>query len=231
MNHSSKFLMLKDIEILKSLSEDQINELAKRCTLEKVHKNSKIYSSGQTIDYVYLVNKGSVKLGMIAECDKTLIKDIVYDQEIFGENIFARNLVRKDFSEAMTDTTFFKIPSTFFKELVESNSGFANAVMTIIIGRLRNLEQRMQNFVFMKAKARIVDFIRKTGDRKGIKIGVDETLINHGMSHKEIAYLTDTSRQTVARVLGELKKENLIHFSPRKPSKILIRQSFQLALA
>ena len=87
----------------------------------------------------------------------------------------------------------------------------------------------MQNFVFMKAKTRIVDFIRKTGNRKGIKIGVDEILINHGMSHKDIAYLTDTSRQTVARVLGELKKENLIHFSARKPSKILIRQSFQLA--
>ncbi len=223
--------MLKDIEILKTLSEEQVNELAKRCTMEKVYKNHKIYDAGQSIDYVYLVNKGSIKLGMVADCDKTLIKDIVYDHELFGENIFARNVVRKDFSEAMSDTTVFKIPASFFKELVETNSGFANSVMTIIIGRLRNLEQRMQNFVFMKAKARIVDFIRKTGNRKGIKIGVDETLINHGMSHKEIAYLTDTSRQTVARVLGELKKDDLIHFSARKPSKILIRQSFQLALA
>jgi len=229
MNHSSKFLMLKDIEVLQALSEAQINELAKRCTMEKVHKNSKIYDAGHSIDYVYVVNKGSIKLGMLAECDKILIKDIVYDQEIFGENIFAKNEVRKDFSEAMTDTTLFKIPVSYFKELVETNSGFANAVMTIIIGRLRNLEQRMQNFVFLKAKARIVDFIRKTADRKGIKIGVDETLINHGMSHKEIAYLTDTSRQTVARVLGELKKDNLIHFSARKPSKILLRQTFQMA--
>lgn len=223
--------MLKDIKVIQSLSEEQINELAKRCTMEKVHKNKKIYVSGQSIDYVYLIHKGSIKLGMIAECDKTLIKDIVYDQELFGENIFTRNTVRKDFSEAMTDTNLFKIPASYFKELVETNTGFANTVMTIIIGRLRNLEQRMQNFVFMKAKARIVDFIRKTGDLKGIKIGVDETLINHGMSHKEIAYLTDTSRQTVARVLGELKKENLIHFSARKPSKILIRQSFQMALS
>lgn len=229
MNHSSKFLLLKDIKVLKSLSEFQINELAKRCTMEKVHKNNRIYDAGHAIDYVYIVNKGSIKLGMVAECDKILIKDIVYDQEIFGENIFARNIKRKDFSEAMADTTIFKIPVSHFKELVESNTVFANSIMNIIIGRLRNLEQRMQNFIFLKAKARIVAFIRKTADRKGIKIGVDEILINHGMSHKEIAYLTDTSRQTVARVLGELKKENLIHFSARKPSKILIRQSFQLA--
>lgn len=231
MNHSSKFLMLKDIDLLKTLSEEQINELAKKCTLEKVHKNTKIYDAGQSLDYVYLVNKGSIKLGIVAECDKILIKDIVYDHELFGENIFTKNVIRKDFSEAMSDTTLFKIPTSFFKELVVSNSRFANSVMSIIIGRLRNLEQRMQNFVFMKAKARIVDFIHKTGTHKGITIGVDETLINHGMSHKEIAYLTDTSRQTVARVLGELKKENLIHFSARKPSKILIRQSFKLAMS
>ena len=221
--------MLKDIEVLKFLSENQLNELAKVSTMEKVLKSKRIYESGQKIDYVYLVNKGSIKLGMIAECDKTLIKDIIYDNEIFGENIFTDNKVRKDFAEAMSDTNLFKIPAVYFKELVESNSGFANSVMTIIISRLRNLEQRMQNFVFMKAKARIVEFIKSIGSRRGIKIGVDETLINHGMSHKEIAYLTDTSRQTVARVLGELKRDEFIHFSARKPSKILIRNSFQFA--
>ena len=91
--------MLKDIEILKTLSEEQVNELAKRCTMEKVYKNHKIYDAGQSIDYVYLVNKGSIKLGMVADCDKTLIKDIVYDHELFGENIFARNVVRKDFQK------------------------------------------------------------------------------------------------------------------------------------
>lgn len=230
MNHSSKFLMLKDMEILKSLSEEQVNDLAMRCTMEKVSKNKNIYEADQHIDYVYLINKGSVKLGMVADCNKTLIKDIVYDGEIFGENIFTGNKVRKDFSEAMTDSVLLKVPAKYFRELVRTNPKFANMIMTTIIGRLRNLEQRMQNFVFMKAKARIVDFIRKTGMTRGIQIGVDETLINHGMSHKEIAYLTDTSRQTVARVLGELKKDNLIHFSARKPSKILIRNTFQLAV-
>ena len=229
MNHSSKFLMLQDLEILKALNEQQLNELAKRSIMEKVHKNKQVYISGQQIDYVYLIDKGSVKLGMIADCDKTLIKDIVYDGELFGENIFTGNKLRQNFAETMDDTVMFKIPASYFKELVETNSGFANEVMTIIIGRLRNIEQRMQNFVFMKAKARIVDFIKNTGFKRGIQIGVDEVLINHGMSHKEIAFLTDTSRQTVARVLGELKKENVIHFSARKPSKILIRNNFQLA--
>jgi len=85
--------------------------------MEKVHKNNRIYDAGHAIDYVYIVNKGSIKLGMVAECDKILIKDIVYDQEIFGENIFARNIKRKDFSEAMADCKEAFIPGEGEKPL------------------------------------------------------------------------------------------------------------------
>jgi CRP/FNR family cyclic AMP-dependent transcriptional regulator len=113
--------------------------------------------------------------------------------------------------------------------MVEENGNFANDIMGVILLRLQLLEERMQSFVFKKAKIRIMDFIKKTGELRGIKIGIQEILINHGMSHKEIAYLTDTSRQTVARVLGELKKDDLIHFSARKPNKILIRNMMSLA--
>ena len=130
---------------------------------------------------------------------------------------------RKEFAQVISDTTVIIIPVALFKDTVIKNVEFATSVMETIITRLNVVQNRMHNFVFKKAKQRILDFILNTGKLRGIRIGIDECLINHGMSHKEIAYLTDTSRQTVARVLGELKRENLIHFSPRKPSKILIR--------
>ena len=95
--------------------------------------------------------------------------------------------------------------------------------MNIVVTKLQNIEDRLQNFVFRKAKERIVDFIYRSGLRKGIKIGANECLIDHAMSHKEIAWMTDTSRQTVARILNELKKEDYIHYGSRKSSKILIR--------
>ena len=178
---------------------------------------------------MYLVQKGSVKLGINASCGKILIKDVVYENSLFGENIFVGDGQRKEFAKTMTDTSVIKIPTEVFRSLVEENGEFANDIMGVVLQRLQLLEERMQSFVFKKAKIRIMDFIKKTGELRGIKIGIQEILINHGMSHKEIAYLTDTSRQTVARVLGELKKDDLIHFSPRKPNKILIRNMMNLA--
>ena len=158
-----------------------------------------------------------------------MIKDIVYENSLFGENVFVDDKTRKEFAKTMTDTSVIRIPIEVFRTMVEENGAFANDVMGVVLHRLQLLEERMQSFVFKKAKKRIVDFILKTGQLRGIKIGMEEILINHGMSHKEIAYLTDTSRQTVARVLGELKREDLIHFSARKPNKILIRNMMNLA--
>lgn len=223
MIHTTKFLMMKDFSLLSKLSESSLNELAKNVTFAKYIKGEIIYDQGSPNNYVYLIEKGHVKVGYKSNDNKTLIKNIVYDHELFGENVFTNSNIRNEFVACMSATTVFKIPTEYFKNLVLTEPNFANKIIQLTMERLKSLEDRVHNFVFKKAKRRIVDFIIQTGNLRGVKIGLDECLINHGMSHKEIAFLTDTSRQTVARVLGELKREEIIHFSTRKPGKILIR--------
>jgi CRP/FNR family transcriptional regulator, cyclic AMP receptor protein len=223
MNKSLTNLIFKEMAVFKSLKTDQIELLSDVAISDKIGKNKYIYSVDSPIDYVYVVYKGSIKLGMFATNGHTLVKDIVYDGELFCENIFTPELKSTEFAETLTDTHVFKIPVADFKVLLFNNPVFAQSVMNNIVIKLQKLEVRLQNFVFKKAKERIVNFIYRMAQRKGIKIGIDEWLVDHGMSHREISYLTDTSRQTVARILNELKKENLIHFSSRKSGKILVR--------
>ncbi len=229
MELSTKIQMVEQFKLLSSLSTFQKEDLARNARVIDLKKSALVYEAGSPIQNVYFIVKGSVKMGAHTSAGKTLIKNIVYQNEIFGENVFTSAETRQEFVEVMSNVKLLEIPLGVFKRLVINNHHFGQLVMQIVIGRLSNLENRMQNFVFKKAKKRIVDFITRTADLRGVKIGFDEILVNHGMSHKEIAYLTDTSRQTVARVLGELKKDNLIHFSARKPSKILIRNLAGLA--
>lgn len=229
MNASSKFMIFKELEIFSDLDDLQLEQLSNQATFDKVKKGQYIYNVGESINYVYLMYKGSVKVGMHTSQDKTLIKEIVYKDELLGENIFSGHQDRLDFSQALENCEYFKIPKSYFKALLERNPSLCQSVTQILIQKMANLESRMNNFVFKKAQSRITEFIMQLAKTKGIKIGLDEILINHGLSHKEIAYITDTSRQTVARVLGELKRQNIIHFSPRKPHKILIRSTMNLS--
>lgn len=214
--------ILKSNPYFAQLSDQQLVSLSQKSNFVSIAKKQRVYESGGPLDMVYIVVKGSVKLGSDIEQDKSLVKHIAYENDIFGENIFTNN-TRSEYAEAIKESTLISIDVNTIRSLLVENSQFANKITEVIIERINNLEQRMKNFIFMKAHTRIANFLKQTAVSRGIKIGFDETLINHGMSHKDISFLTDTSRQTVTRVLAELKTANLIHFSARKPNKILIR--------
>ena len=219
-----KITALHSFSLLEVFNSDELRKIASQTTVSKYQKGDFIYKENSVSDRVFFVFNGKVKLASTAECGKTLIKEIIHQKDIFGEQIFTGKDTRTEYSEVLENNTFiYSVSKDLVMELVNSNSEFADKLVQLIMTRMNNLEQRMKNFIFLKAKSRISEFLGRIGSQRGIKIGIDEWLINHGLSHKDIAYMTDTSRQTVARVLGELKKENLIHFSARKPSKILIR--------
>lgn len=223
LNIEDKITALHSFPLLENLTKEELLRLANSVSIKKYNKDDQIYREKSSCDRVYLVFSGKVKLAANSSCGKTLIKEIIHQKDIFGEQIFSDN-ERSEYSQVLENNTFiYSIPKEEVFHLVKVNKIFADQLVKLIMTRMNNLDQRMKNFIFLKAKSRISEFLGRIGMQRGIKIGLDECLINHGLSHKDIAYMTDTSRQTVARVLGELKKDNLIHFSARKPSKILIR--------
>jgi len=226
--NTTKFLALNDIPLLSVLTDSEVQKLANEVIIRNYKKDELVYHAKAMINYVYILDKGTVKLAQSTSDDKIMIKDILYSSALFGENIFVQKQLRTEYAQAMENSTIIAIPAKAFQLLFSTNHDFALQVTQVIIERLKNIETRIHNFVFLKAKSRIAEFIKKTASLKGIKIGIDEVLVNHGMSHKDISYVTDTSRQTVARVLGDLKRANIIHFSDRKPGKILIRDMMAL---
>lgn len=229
MVNSSLYLMLQEFNILSALTKQELESLSMISELKRYDKGSTIYDTGDDKRYVYLVKKGCIKLGLTSSNGKSLIKDIIYDNSLFGENIFSGEKFRKASAITMDESFLIKIPAEKFYQLIQSNFRFTESIMNLTIKRLATLENRVQAFVFKKAERRIVDFVKALGETRGNKIEKDEILLQHKMSHKEIAKYTDTSRQTVARVFGELKKENLIYFSTRRPNKIIIRDIKMLA--
>ncbi len=229
MNTSAKFLMIQQLELLKELNENQLNQLAANCSFQNLKKEVKIFQAGQPITSVYILLKGSIKVGLETEPGKSIIKQLVHEGEIFGENILTKNDHRNDYAQTLSDAQVLTIPKSIFESLLFENTAFCSTIVTHIMNQLNFLEQRISEFVYVKAQKRIERFLKRMALSKGIKIGMDELLVKHSLSHSDIAFLTDTSRQTVSRVLGELKRANIIHFSARKPHKILVRNVAMLA--
>ncbi|HPI79126.1 MAG TPA: Crp/Fnr family transcriptional regulator, partial [Cyclobacteriaceae bacterium] len=105
------------------------------------------------------------------------------------------------------------------KNLMKEDKELSFKILKLVGLRLMKLERKLELLVFKDARTRIIEFLKDSASWKGKKVGF-ETMIPTKLTHKDIAALTGTSRQTVTTILNELKDQNLINFDRKK---ILIR--------
>lgn len=189
-------------------------------------KDEFIYFKDQPSVNIYMIANGRVKIGALSNDGKEIVKAILTKGEIFGELALAGEEVRNDFAQAMdTDTRVCTMTIDDLRALMKDNQELSLKIFKIMGFRLRKMERRIEALVFKDARTRIVDFLREMAEEKGQKVGFEMMIKNH-LTHKDIASLTGTSRQTVTTVLNELRDDNVISFDRRR---ILIRDMKKLA--
>jgi len=188
-------------------------------------KGDYIYLQNEKADTIYLIVEGQVKIGTFGDNGKEIIKAILMPGEVFGELILTGEEKRRDFAIATENTSTCMINKSEIKSLMREHNGFSLFLMRTLGSRLLDMEQRLESLVFKDSRARIVEFLKNLGERKGQRVGY-ETVVRTFMTHQEIANLTATSRQTVTTVLNELKNKNILTFNRRR---LLIRDMNLLA--
>ncbi len=183
-------------------------------------KDDFIYFKDQSSENIYMVSSGRVKIGTYGPDGKEIVKAILTRGEIFGELALAGEEKRQDFAQAMdNDTHVCSMTIEDLQNLMIDNKELNLKILKIVGFRLRKMERKIESLVFKDARTRIVDFLKEMAEEKGQKVGFEMMIKNH-LTHKDIASLTGTSRQTVTTVMNELREKNLINFDRRR---ILIR--------
>lgn len=183
-------------------------------------KDQYIYFPEEPATHIYMIVSGRVRLGHYQEDGKEVISAILTTGEIFGELAIAGEEKRTDFAQAMeANTTICPLSIEELKALMKENRELSFKLLKLVGLRLMKLERKLELLVFKDARTRVIEFLKDAASWKGKKVGF-ETMIPTRLTHKDIAALTGTSRQTVTTILNELKERNLINFDRKK---ILIR--------
>lgn len=222
---SNSTSFLRHLPLFKDLNEAEFRQLETITQHRLVKRNTLIFKSGDASDSIFILVKGIVKIGNQAEDEREIIKHILYPMAVFGELALAGEQKRQDFAQALEETHVYQILVSDFQRLMECNNRLMMNVISMIGGRLRRVEDRLEALMFKDARERIIDFLKDSASKQGKRVGY-EMLIKHCYTQQDIANLTGTSRQTVTSVLNDLKKSNLIYFNRRS---ILIRDIAKLA--
>jgi len=216
MNRDSNLWYFENVDLYELLCPHKVPSIKEKHNFHYFNKNEYIYFEDEPSKYIYLIAAGRVKVGSYKEDGKEVIKAILSTGEIFGELALAGEEKRQDFAQALDDNTAIcSMSINDMQQLMAKNQPLNLKIIKLIGIRIKKLERRIDSLVFKDARSRIIDFLRDMAIEKGKKVGY-EVMFKNYLTHKDIASLTGTSRQTVTTVLNELKDKNLINFDRRR---------------
>jgi CRP-like cAMP-binding protein len=226
MKATSKLEFLSQFPLFDVLSQEELMYLDNFTEAKTYKKYDHIFQEDEASDTIYFLTKGVIKLGSHSNDGREVIKNILHPHAMFGELGLVGEERRQGFAEVMNEPAeCLLLKVSDFKKLMDQNHKLCFNVINLVGGKLRKAESRLESLIFKDARARIIDFLKDSVEKRGRRVGF-EMLLKHSLTQQDIANITGTSRQTVTSVLNDLRKSDLIYFNRRN---ILIRDMQKLA--
>ena len=183
--------------------------------MKNVKRGETLYLSRADKDVVYFLKSGTIKI-VTSETDHT--RSLLSMGNIFGElNLFNEGEENESEEKAIVleDGVVCVIEREQMKMMLEKYSSLKNQLLKISGLKIRKLQRNLEDLLYKDSETRIkeyiLNYINQFGNEKDGVLKAKNLL-----SHKDIAQLTSTSRQTVSNVLSKLRKENIIDYNTKE---------------
>lgn len=219
MDENSNIWFLEDIDLYEFLCPTKLSDSEEKRSIHSFKRGDYIYFPAEPSNEIFLLHSGRVKIGSYSADGKEVIKAVLGPGELFGELSLSGEGVRADFAQAIDDVEVCSMNLDEIEQLMKGSTSFSLKITKVIGQKLVKTERRLESLVFKDARTRIIEYLCDAANEYGKPVGT-ETLIDNVLTHREIAHLTGTSRQTVTTILNELREQNHIYFDRKR---ILIR--------
>lgn len=197
----SKSLLFSDTS-LEKLREITIHEA-------KYTRGSYIFYEGEESDKIYFLFKGSAKLTKSTDDGLELELYHVQENEIFGElesfghneNIFS--------AEASTDCVVGIIPQCELVTLLWQQKDLLVEFLKWTGYMQRFIELKLRDLMFYGKNGALASTIIRIGNTYGVYRN-GEIHVKRKFTNVDLAKMINTSRETVNRMLSELKKKGIV---------------------
>jgi CRP/FNR family transcriptional regulator, cyclic AMP receptor protein len=216
------FIVAK-IPFLSCLCEDELADLRRYVIEKQFKKNQVILYEDDTLNYLYFIYSGKVKVIQLSAEGQERIVAIRKRGEFFGEMAILDGMTAPATVVAMEETSVGFISARDFQNHLLQNRKVLVEIISMLCSRLREAWLMLKVLSFAGAEQRIKVVLKNAGDQFGVK---DQrgTIINLKLRHKDIAELATTARETVTRSLKRLIEAEEIAILENK--HILLKPAF-----
>lgn len=199
---------LANVDLFSDLSPADLEKLEKRCSWKKFRKQELIIDRQSESREVYFIVSGRVRVVNYSLSGREVTFDDLDAGENFGELAALDSQPRSANIVALEDTTVATLTHETFRELMLEHAEVAVRIMVHMARIIRTSTERIMDLSTLGANNRVHAEILRLA-KPGIRD--DNTAIIKPIPiHGDIASRVSTTRETVARVLGDLSRNELV---------------------
>lgn len=199
---------LAGIGLLESLPADSLRDLEQRCRWHRYKAHDQIIDRESESRDIYFVVSGRVRIVNYSLSGREITLEDLEPGSYFGELSALDGQPRSATVIALTETMAASLSPNAFLSLLRRFPDVALIVMQSLAGVVRTATDRIMDLSTLGAHNRVqAEILREARPT----LADDNTaLIQPVPFHADIASRVSTTRETVARVLGDLTRQDII---------------------
>ena len=196
---------LRAIPLFRDLGEKDLADIAVLLIDRKFPKEAVIYEDGSIGDYMYIIQEGQVKVTKMSEDGREKILEILGPGDFHGEMALLDRAPRSASVKTTTPCVLLALSRQDFLGLLKQNHEVTLELIRVLARRLRETDEQIKGLLFERVEGRTRRLLARLA--KEPVTGRDDRMATSPITHQQLADLVGTSRETITRVVKELKDE------------------------
>jgi len=200
--------------LFEGLTDADLAELDDRFSMLTFRKGELVYSPFDRGDALFVLESGRVRLYRSAPDGRQLTLAIVDPGMAFGQVSMLDAPTHDAYAEALSDCVARVLRIGDLERAVSTHPRMALNLMRTLSLRLRHAEDQIESLAFRPVPSRLAAKLLELMDRYG-RVTPTGIRIDERFTHLQLAEMIGTSRETLTKVLNEMRDEHLVDVRDR----------------
>jgi CRP/FNR family cyclic AMP-dependent transcriptional regulator len=208
-------VFLRTIPLFASLTDSEKETIASVMSRKKVKKRDILFYENEPCTAIYLLECGAVKVYKTTEDGREQIVNVFQPGDMFPHVGMFGGSPYPATAEALEDAALYFINVQEFTALLKGNPALCIRLLQILEGRIRELQRRLSDVLSKDMKEKVMNTLSFLARDKG-KQEKDGYVLGMELTHQDLANMVGTTRETVSRIVSQLKKEGQLEFDSHR---------------
>lgn len=202
---------VQDSRMLHNLDEQTVEAMARMSTTASFASGELLHEAGEPMDAVTFITSGRVKVYRVSREGKQQTIVLLRAGDAFGEIGMVDPRGQDLYVEALEETTVCRTTRDGFLRIASRDPALALRLAEAMGEKLQDARERIADFAFRDVRGRVANLILTFLERERRLVGdAGRDRLRVGLTHRELADLIGTRRESVTLALNALARDGLL---------------------